>query len=134
MPATQSVFGITNAVLTTNVITYTGTITSGTTPLVVGMPIIVAGCTTAAFNGNFKITGGDLTTTCTVALTHANIGSEVESGATGTVNPEGLAASVPDPYNRESISSGGSVLGADMPLANYIPGTLPGGGQMYIEF
>lgn len=129
--ALLSQFSITAAQLTANVITYTGTITSGATPLVSGMPVIVAGCVTSTFNGNFVITGGNLTTTFTVALTHANIGSEVESGAKGTVDPEGTAGAGLSGYNRVAVTT---QYGADIPYGNYIPGTLPGGGQMYIEF
>jgi hypothetical protein len=135
--AVISLFTITNAVLTTNVITYTGTITSGTSPMIKGTPIIVAGCVNAAFNGNFQITGGTLTTTLTVALTHANIGSEAESGATATYDPEGMgmnpSAQIPvspdqgDGYLREPVTS-------NIVLGNYIPGTLPGGSQQIIVF
>jgi|SRR5712691_10811810 len=128
--AAISIFTITKAQLTTNVITYTGSITSGTSPMINGTPIIVAGCITASFNGNFQITGGNLTTTLTVALTHTNIGLENESGATATYDPEGLAAGANIGYmNRELAPDTAST-----PLGNYIPGTLPGGSQQIIVF
>lgn len=86
-----STFTITAAQITANVATFTGTITSGVTPLISGTPIFIAGCTSAFFNGGFKITGGNLTTTFTVALVHANFGPEAESGATAIYDPEGVS-------------------------------------------
>ena len=130
--AALSVFTITNADATAGghtVCTYTGTITAGATPLVVGMPIIVKGCTTANFNGNLVISGGNLTTTFTATIPAQNT-TEAESGATGTVDPEGISVS-------PSAVAGGLGYGYTLreklpilqPYGNFIPGTLPGSGQ-----
>lgn len=136
--AALSVFTITNADATAGghtVCTYTGTITSGATPLVVGMPIIVKGCTTANFNGNLIISGGNLTTTFTATIPAQNT-NEAESGATGTVDPEGVAV-----YPTDETLTGGLGYAYTLreslptldPLGNFIPGTLAGTGQK-IEF
>jgi hypothetical protein len=86
--AVISVFTITGVVGASSVATYTGSITSGATPLVKGTPVVVVGCTTAAFNGTFVITGGNLTTTFTAATSTTH--TESESGATATYDPEGV--------------------------------------------
>jgi hypothetical protein len=133
--AALSVFTITNANATAGghtVCTYTGTITSGASPLVSGTPIIVAGCTSANFNGNLVISGGNLTTTFTATIPAQNT-NEAESGATGTVDPEGVVVYPTD-------IAGGVGYGYAQrlsypildPYGNFIPGTLAGTGQ-YIE-
>ncbi len=128
--AAISVFTITQAVVSgTNLITFTGSITSGASPLIVGTPIIVQGCTTAAFNITFVITGGNLTTTFTAAISHANI-TEAESGATGTFDPEGVqsnpAADTTNPLGFGVVRVFYSPLD---PYGNFTPGTLAGTGQ-----
>jgi hypothetical protein len=131
--AATSVFTITHADATAGghtVCTYTGTITSGASPLVVGMPIIVKGCTTANFNGNLVISGGNLTTTFTATIPAQNT-SEAESGASGTVDPEGVSVYPSD-------IGGGLGYGYTkkltypilQPYGNFIPGTLAGTGQV----
>jgi hypothetical protein len=143
MPA-NSIFAITQAVVTgTNLITYSGAVTSGITfgtqtngsPLLVGMPMIVRGCTTTAFNGTFVITGGNLTTTFTATISHANA-TEAET-ATGTCDPEALNGVGASP----SSIVGGLGYGIKIPLplndidyGNFIPGTIVGGSQMIIDF
>lgn len=85
--AALTVFTITSASGNGTTTTYTGTITSGATPLVSGMPIIVVGFVAqVGFNGTKLINGGNLTTTFT-ALNATNA-SETHA-ATGTVDPEG---------------------------------------------
>jgi hypothetical protein len=117
--------------------TYTGSITSGASPLISGTPIIVAGFVAQpGFNGNFKITGGNLTTTFTAA--NATNASETHA-ATATYDPEAnslapsTVATVQDPYG--FIGYGYAVrelLPSDVVLGNFIPGTQGGTGQ-YIE-
>lgn len=125
-----SVFTITQAQITTNVVTFTGSITSGTSPLISGTPIIVAGCTSAFFNASFLITGGNLTTTFTAALTHANFGPESESGAKGTYDPEGVQ-SAPSADTKNPLGFGVvRVFYSPLdPYGNFTPGTLAGTGQ-----
>jgi hypothetical protein len=131
--AALSIFTCTKADATAGghtVCTYTGTITSGATPLVIGMPIIVVGFATANFNGNLVISGGNLTTTFTATIPSQN--STETHAATATVDPEGytLGTGILG-FNKVNITS---QYGQDIPYGNFIPGTLPGGGQMYLEF
>jgi hypothetical protein len=132
-----SLFSITQAVVTgTTLITYTGSITSGATPLIVGTPIIVRGCTTAAFNGTFVITGGNLTTFFTATISHANA-TEAET-ATGTYDPEGLngvgasPSSIVGGLGYGIITKSSDVF--DIVLGNFVPGSIVGGSQMVIDF
>ena len=108
--------------------TYTGSITSGATPLISGTPIIVAGFVAqTGFNGNFRINGGNLTTTFT-ALNATNA-SETHT-ATATYDPEGIQV-VP------TTVAGGLGYGYQKrlfypildPYGNFVPGTLAGTGQ-----
>ncbi len=130
--AALSVFTITSASGNGTTTTYTGTITSGATPLVSGMPIIVAGFVAqTGFNGTKLINGGNLTTTFT-ALNATNA-SETHA-ATGTVDPEG-AQSVPTADTTNAAGFG--VLtrqgeGSSVPLGNALGGTnISGTGQIY---
>lgn len=147
--AALSVFTVTSATAAGTVATYTGTITSGRTPLIVGMPIIVTGFVTHTnFNGFFVISGGNLTTTFTATIPSTT--ATDTHAATATVDPEGVGVEPSDVtgfylgygYNRENpnvavtsgISGTGIGIGNSLVLGNYVPGTLPGGGQQTIEF
>lgn len=122
--AAISTFTVTNITGTGSVATYTGSITSGATPLIVGTPITVTGLTGhATFVGVFLITGGNLTTTFTTA--NATSLSSTASAGVATYDPEANAANMGYGYSaRETAAST-----QDMPLGNFIPGTLPGSNQ-----
>jgi hypothetical protein len=132
MPIT-SVFTITNVAGSGTVATYTGSITSGSTPLVSGTPIIVVGLAHTLFNGTFVIAGGNLTTTFTAA--NANSLSSAADSGTGTVNPEGIqsypSADVPNPlgFGALRIPTPYTIF----PYGNYTPGTIIGGSQPIID-
>jgi hypothetical protein len=80
-----SVFTIASVVSAAGVATFTGSITEGTTPLVLGGQVFITGCTTSGLNGRYIITGGNLTTTFTIA--NNVIVTESESGAFATSPP-----------------------------------------------
>ncbi len=133
--AALSVFTCTKADATAGghtVCTYTGTITSGATPLIVGMPIIVIGFATANFNGFLVITGGNLTTTFTATIPAQN--SSETNAATATVDPEGVqsvpTADTPNPFGfgvQRAVEPTASV-----PLGNIVGGiNISGLGQIY---
>ena len=86
--AATSIFTVTNILSSAGTCTYTGTITSGATPLIKGTPVIVTGLTHTNFNGPFTITGGNLTTTFTAA--NANSQTTVADSGLATYNPESL--------------------------------------------
>lgn len=88
--AALTVFTCTSATAAGTVATYTGTITAGASPLVIGMPIIVVGFVTHTnFNGNLVITGGNLTTTFTATIPSTT--ATDTHAATATVDPEGVS-------------------------------------------
>lgn len=127
--AAISVFTCTQASAAGTVATYTGSITSGATPLVIGMPIIVVGFVThTTFNGNLIISGGNLTTTFTATIP-STTATDVHA-ATATVDPEAnqvqpsdIAGGLGYGYTlRESLPT-------IMPLGNFIPGTIAAGQQ-----
>jgi hypothetical protein len=127
-----TVFTITSATGNGTTTTYTGTITSGASPLVSGMPIIVAGFVAQpGFNGTKVINGGNLTTTFT-ALNATNA-SETHA-ATATVDLEG-----PSVYPTDVASNtvgygyvGRQIVTPLIDLGNYLAGTSsPGQGQIY---
>jgi hypothetical protein len=130
--AALSVFTITQASGNGTTSTYTGSITSGVTPLLVGTPIVVVGCTTAGFNGTRVINGGNLTTTFT-ALSSENHIAEAET-ATGTYDPEGVQSYPTADTTSSPLGFGvGSKLAPYVnliPYGDFIPGTLPGSGQV----
>lgn len=130
--AALSVFTITSATGNGTTTTYTGSITSGASPLVVGMPVIVAGFVAQpGFNGNFKISGGNLTTTFT-ALNATNA-SETHA-ATATVDPEGVAT-IPTAGTTNPMGYGVATRTAELfsiPLGNVQGGAnVSGQGQIY---
>ena len=124
-----SIFTCTQAAGNGTTTTYTGTITSGASPLVSGMPIIVTGFVThTGFNGTFIINGGNLTTTFTAA--NATNATDVHA-ATATVDPEANAVQPGAICN--PIGYGYTPRDAYpilLPYGNFIPGTLPGSGQI----
>ena len=85
--STPTILAISNAVGNGTTSTYTFGSHTGPAP-VLGNPVIITGCTTAGFNGNFTINGGNLTTTITVASSTNHV-SEAET-ATGTTDIEGF--------------------------------------------
>ena len=85
---TPTVMYVTNAIGNGTTSTYTFTLSSGSAPII-GVPVIIVGCTTPGFNGKFVINGGNLTTTFTV-LSATNHASEAES-ATATIDLESFA-------------------------------------------
>jgi hypothetical protein len=129
--AALSVFTITSATGNGTTTTYTGTITSGATPLKVGMPIIVVGFVAQpGFNGTKLINGGNLTTTFT-ALNATNA-SETHA-ATGTVDPEGVPV-YPTDETTNALGYGVSTRSGEtfnVPLGNAQGVNLSGLGQIY---
>ncbi len=126
--AALSIFTITSATGNGTTTTYSGSITSGATPLISGMPIIVTGFVAqTGFNGTKVINGGNLTTTFT-ALNATNA-SETHA-ATGTVDPEGLQ-SIPSADTTNPLGFGVvRVFYSPLdPYGNFTPGTLAGTGQ-----
>ena len=113
--ATPTVMHITNAVGDGTTSTYTFTLSSGPAPIV-GVPVIIIGCTTAGFNGDFVINGGNLTTTFTVASSTNHI-SEVESG-TGTSDVETFVL-MPSVLSGVGIGIGGTPFNALKLLVAY---------------
>lgn len=130
--AAISVFTITSAVGNGTTTTYTGTITSGASPLVIGTPIIVAGFVAQpGFNGTKVINGGNLTTTFT-ALNATNA-SETHA-ATATFDPEGVSvyptAASQDPLGYGVLTRSGE--GLNVPFGNARDTTnISGLGQIY---
>jgi len=130
--AALSVFTITSATGNGTTTTYTGSITSGASPLIVGMPVIIAGFVAQpGFNGTKIISGGNLTTNFT-ALNVTNA-SETHA-ATATIDPESLAV-YPTDVCSNTVGYGAvgrQVLAPSIPLGNYLAGTAsPGQGQIY---
>lgn len=130
--AALTVFTCTSVTGNGTTATYTGTITSGASPLISGMPIIVVGFVAqVGFNGNFKINGGNLTTTFT-ALNATNA-SETHA-ATATVDPEGVGVY---PTNIASNTSGYGIFARFLaplavPLGNGTTGgNVSGVGQLF---
>lgn len=127
--AALTIFTCTSATAAGTVATYTGSITSGASPLVVGMPIIVVGFVThTTFNGNFVISGGNLTTTFTATIPSTT--ATDTHAATATVDPEGpqvtpisVAGGLGYSYQSRLVYP---ILD---PYGNFIPGTLAGTGQ-----
>ena len=132
--AALSVFTCTSATAAGTVVTYTGTITAGATPLVVGMPIIVVGFVTHTnFNGNLVISGGNLTTTFTATIPSTT--ATDTHAATATVDPEGVQ-SIPTADTTSSPRGFGDARLPNpntYPYGDYVPGSIIGGSQPIID-
>jgi hypothetical protein len=131
--AVLSVFTVTSATGDGTTSTYTGTITSGATPLVSGMPIIVAGFVAqVGFNGTNVINGGNLTTTFT-ALNATN--SSETHAATGTVDPEGAQSWPTDVSPGDPLGFGINRFPSPYSYDTYgnVTSVTSSGSQQYIE-
>jgi hypothetical protein len=125
--AAISVFTVTTIAGSGATATYTGTITSGATPLIVGTPISITGLTGhPTFVGTFLITGGNLTTTFTTANA-TSLGSTASAG-TATYDPEGPQLIATYGYTLRELAEKTALI----PLGNFVPGTLAGTNQTII--
>lgn len=93
--ASQAVFTVTQVVGVTTTGTYSVTWVSGLHELIVGTPVVVAGCTTANFNGGLVVASvtniGGFTTVFTATIPSTTHTDATESGATATYDPEGVS-------------------------------------------